>query len=105
CDEATSALDVSVQAQVLALLAEIQRDTGITYIVISHNLGVVQEISDRVMVMQAGRIVEQGATADVLTSPTDDYTRRLRRAALDPAAMPGIKPRHVVRTLANGASA
>lgn len=105
CDEATSALDVSVQAQVLALLAEIQRDTGITYLVISHNLGVVQEISDRVMVMRAGRVVEAGATADVLTAPTEDYTRRLRRAALDPAAMQGIKPRHLVRSLTKGASA
>ncbi|BDZ52020.1 hypothetical protein GCM10025867_42610 [Frondihabitans sucicola] len=102
CDEATSALDVSVQAQVLALLREIQRDTGLTYVVISHNLGVVQEISDTVMVMRRGAVVETGETGDVLTAPTADYTRRLRRAALDPAGMRGLKPRYLVSSLALG---
>ncbi len=97
CDEATSALDVSVQAQVLDLLREVQRDTGISCLFISHNLGVVQGISDEVVVMRGGRVVESGPTARVLTSPAEDYTRRLRRAALDPAAMVGRKPRHVVR--------
>jgi peptide/nickel transport system ATP-binding protein len=105
CDEATSALDVSVQAQVLELLREIQVDTGITYVVISHNLGVVQQISESVLVMKRGAVVEQGATAQVLTSPAEDYTRRLRRAALDPATMTGVKPRHVVRSLSLGATA
>lgn len=100
CDEATSALDVSVQAQVLRLLQSIQADTGITYVFISHNLGVVQEISDTVMVMQRGKLVEHGSTASVLTAPKEDYTRKLRRAALDPATMTGVKPRHVVRSLA-----
>ena len=102
CDEATSALDVSVQAQVLALLREIQRDTGLTYLVISHNLGVVQEISDTVMVMRRGAVVETGETDEVLSSPVADYTRRLRRAALDPATMRGLKPRHLVSSLALG---
>jgi peptide/nickel transport system ATP-binding protein len=97
CDEATSALDVSVQAQVLDLLREVQRDTGISCLFISHNLGVVQGISDEVVVMRGGRVVENGPTAQVLTRPAEDYTRRLRRAALDPAAMVGRKPRHVVR--------
>ncbi|WP_380171287.1 ATP-binding cassette domain-containing protein [Kineococcus sp. DHX-1] len=97
CDEATSALDVSVQAQVLDLLREVQRDTGISCLFISHNLGVVQGISDEVVVMRGGRVVESGPTARVLTTPAEDYTRRLRRAALDPAAMVGRKPRHVVR--------
>ncbi|MCU1434450.1 MAG: transporter related protein [Pseudarthrobacter sp.] len=100
CDEATSALDVSVQAQVLRLLKSIQDETGITYVFISHNLGVVQEISDSVMVMQRGKLVEHGTTASVLTAPKEDYTRKLRRAALDPATMVGLKPRHLVRSLA-----
>jgi ABC-type glutathione transport system ATPase component len=100
CDEATSALDVSVQAQVLRLLKSIQDETGITYVFISHNLGVVQEISDSVMVMQKGKLVEHGTTASVLTAPKEDYTRKLRRAALDPATMVGLKPRHLVRSLA-----
>ncbi|MBM6622105.1 ABC transporter ATP-binding protein [Micrococcaceae bacterium RIT802] len=100
CDEATSALDVSVQAQVLELLQEIQRDTDITYVFISHNLGVVKEISDEIVVMRRGRIVEAGTTGDVLATPREDYTRRLRRAALDPATMEGIKPRHLVSSLA-----
>ena len=99
-DEATSALDVSVQAQVLRLLKSIQDETGITYVFISHNLGVVQEISDSVMVMQKGKLVEAGPTASVLTAPAEDYTRRLRRAALDPSTMRGLKPRHLVRSLA-----
>jgi peptide/nickel transport system ATP-binding protein len=100
CDEATSALDVSVQAQVLRLLKSIQDETGITYVFISHNLGVVQEISDTVMVMRSGKLVEAGTTASVLTTPKEDYTRKLRRAALDPSTMRGLKPRHLVSSLA-----
>lgn len=105
CDEATSALDVSVQAQVLRLLKSIQDETGITYVFISHNLGVVQEISDTVMVMQRGKLVEHGTTAQVLTAPAEDYTRKLRRAALDPSTMTGLKPRHIVSSLALKTSA
>ena len=99
CDEATSALDVSVQAQVLELLREIQQQTGLTYVFISHNLGVVREISETVIVMSKGRVVEGGDTEEVLARPKEPYTRALRAAALDPAAMTGIKPRHVVSRL------
>ncbi len=96
CDEATSALDVSVQAQVLELLHEIQAETGLTYDFISHNLAVVREISSTVMVMRAGQLVESGYTAMVLAAPQQTYTRALRRAALDPATMIGLKPRHLL---------
>ncbi|MFE3741725.1 ATP-binding cassette domain-containing protein [Streptomyces sp. NPDC059134] len=96
CDEATSALDVSVQAQVLELLRELQSETGIAYLVIAHHLGVVREISTDVVVMNAGRVVERGPTASVLASPAEPYTRALRRAALDPTTVRGVKPRHVL---------
>jgi peptide/nickel transport system ATP-binding protein len=99
-DEATSALDVSVQAQVLAILAQLREDTGLTYLFISHNLGVVRAISEEVLVLRAGTVVERGETQQVLAAPSDPYTRRLRRSALEPSRMVGRKPREVVRGVA-----
>ena len=77
CDEPTSALDVSVQAQILTLLGRIQRETGIAYLLITHNFGVVEYIADRVAVMRSGKIVEEGPLEDVLQHPASAYTREL----------------------------
>jgi peptide/nickel transport system ATP-binding protein len=77
CDEPTSALDVSVQAQILNLLEQLQREFGLAYLLITHNIGVVEYIADRVAVMKAGRIVEAGMAAEVLGRPSHEYTRTL----------------------------
>ena len=79
-DEPTTALDVTVQAQILELFKTLQRETGMAVVFITHNLGVVTEIADRVMVMYAGRIVERGAVEPVMRTPRMPYTRGLIRA-------------------------
>ena len=76
-DEAVAALDVSIQAQILVLLDEIRRETGMAYVFVSHDLAVVRYITDQVLVMRRGTVVERGVTADVLAAPQHAYTRLL----------------------------
>ena len=88
-DESVAALDVSIQAQVLNLLADIRDSTGVSYVLISHDLAVVRQLTDDAIVMHRGVVVEHGPTASVLDNPQHEYTKRLRASV----PRPGWKPR------------
>lgn len=90
-DEPTSALDVSIQAQLLELLGTLRTDTGITYLFVSHDLAVIHQMTENVVVMQAGRIVEHGRTDEVLSAPQHPYTRLL----LESVPRSGWKPKRL----------
>ena len=94
CDEPTSALDVSVQAQILNLLADLQREMGLAYLFITHNLSVVAYLADEIAVMYLGRIVEQGSVGEVMSAPSHPYTEALLSAV--PRIDPGTR-REVIR--------
>ena len=83
-DEPTAGLDVSIQGEILNLLAQIQEDTGVSILIITHNLNVVRHISDRVIVMREGEILETGNTEDIFAAPAHDYTRQLIAANYHP---------------------
>jgi peptide/nickel transport system ATP-binding protein len=87
-DESVAALDVSIQAQVLNLLADIRDETEVSYVLISHDLAVVRQLTDHAMVMHRGRVVEEGPTGRVLDDPQDPYTQRLRASVPRPGWRP-----------------
>jgi ABC-type glutathione transport system ATPase component len=87
-DESVAALDVSIQAQVLNVLADIRDDRGISYVLISHDLAVVRQLTEEALVMRRGIVVEQGRTADILDHPQDPYTQMLRESVPGPGWKP-----------------
>lgn len=95
CDEPTSALDVSVQSQILNLLQELKDELGLTYLLISHNLAVVEHMADRVAVMYLGRIVEEGPADALFADPRHPYTRALLDSVLTPDPRLGVPDTHL----------
>jgi len=95
CDEPTSALDVSVQSQILNLLQDLRRELGLTYILISHNLAVVEHLATRVAVMYLGRIVETADTDTLFSSPRHPYTQALLDSVLTPDPSLGVPDSHL----------
>lgn len=87
-DESVAALDVSIQAQILNVLMDVRDATGVAYILISHDLAVVRQITDDAIVMQQGRIVERAPTDQILDAPTQDYTKLLRASVPEPGWVP-----------------
>jgi peptide/nickel transport system ATP-binding protein len=101
CDEPTSALDVSVQSQILNLLQDLQREFNLTYIVISHNLAVVEHMATRVAVMYLGRIVEESETTALFSTPRHPYTEALLSSVLTPEPGLGVPDTHLGTTFPN----
>ncbi|MGD9219668.1 MAG: ATP-binding cassette domain-containing protein, partial [Desulfobacterales bacterium] len=95
CDEPTSALDVSVQSQILNLLMDLRTEFGLTYIVISHDLAVVEHLASRVAVMYLGRIVEEAATDKLFKNPRHPYTQALLTSVLTPEPRMGLPETHL----------
>lgn len=90
CDEVTSALDVSVQASVMELLQDLKREKKTTYVFVSHDLAVVQELADQIVVLKQGRVCEQGTAKAIYGNPQDDYTKKLFDAVLEPEPVNGL---------------
>ena len=99
-DEPTTALDVTVQAEILELLRDLRSRLGVGILLITHDMGVVADLADRVVVMNAGRVVEQGTVTEIFTSPREEYTRQLLGAVVSlsgvPAAPPASEPNELV---------